>query len=76
MANILTLITSIVSLIAAWFGNSKVSNKRKEEIQKVQDKQQEINFQSQVEEIVKAAESKDEKTKADALNSVRVLVSE
>ena len=72
MAKLIALINAITAIFAVIFGR----NKRKEEVQKVQDKQQEINYQSQVEEIVKSAESKDEKTKADALAAVRLLISE
>lgn len=72
MSQILSIIGSLLSVILLFFKKDK----RKEEIVRIKDKQVEVDFQSKVEEIVKAAESKDENVKNNAVNDVRVLLSE
>jgi hypothetical protein len=77
MDKILSIIASLLALFAAFF-NKKTAKKeaKRDEAQKVLDKQTEVNFQSKVEDIVKKAESKNDKEKSDALRDVRVLLAE
>lgn len=72
MNYIVSIIASLLIIISEIFKKDK----RKEEVAIIKDKQQEVDFQSQVEEIVKSAESKDENEKNAALHNVRILISE
>lgn len=68
---IFSILIAILPSILSHF-LSKREDKKEEE--KAVNKQQDINFQSEVEEVV--AKAKNENTKSDALNRVRELLSE
>jgi hypothetical protein len=77
MDKILTIIASVLALLVSFFDKKSAQKEaKKDEAQKVLDKQTEVDFQSKVEDVVKKAESKNDKEKSDALNRVRVLLAE
>lgn len=69
--NILDIIKSILNHFF-----SKKEKEKLEEINKIEEKKQEVEFQSKVEEIAKQANSKNEEDRTKAIEEMRKLIAE
>lgn len=76
LLKIASILASVLALANAYFNNKAKKSEEVKEVEKKVEKQQDINFQSKVEDTLKAAESKDKAVKEKALEEIRKHLSQ